>query len=169
MTRSELFSRIFNKKVLLTLTLALLFLIAGFFVSKFFLNRITAKEFVGNIQKIEGNTIYVKGLYVVPEKPELADQQRGFTQEVQVLVSQDTQLIKIVLHMPTIEELKKTNGRWDPNKLPKEEVPANIEELTNKKEGLIIHVLTKNNIFKKSKFVAKRIEFVQEVYPGRPF
>lgn len=155
---------LFNRKNLIILVIALVLVVAGFFVSQFFLmEKITSKEFIGSVQKVEGNIVFLKGLYVVPKKPEIMKKE-GLDQEVQVVVDGKTEIAKTLMHMPTVKDLAKTNGRWDPDKLQKEEVGGVISDLTDKKQGLIIKVLTDNDIFKKTKFIAKRIEFTEPVY-----
>lgn len=165
MIKERILAFMSNRKNLITALIILGLVIAGFFFSQYLLQeKIISKEFVGSVQKTEGSVIFLKGLYIVPEKPELIKQQGGFTQDVQVIVNDSTEIVKTLVHMPTNEELKKTNGRWDPNKLPKEEVKGTVAEMTDGKQGLLIRVLTDTSIFKKSKFTAKRIEFTEQVY-----
>ncbi len=157
-----------NRKTIFFILIIIAIAIAGFFVSKFlFGERGEAKEFIGQVKKVEGNVILVNGVFVNQDKPELA--RNGFRKEgVKIVVSPETTIVKILMYMPTSEELKKTDGRWNPADLKQEETSGTLADLTDRKEGSTIRAVSDKNIFNKSKFTAKRIEFVEQIYPGRP-
>jgi len=155
------------KSTVILIVSALVLAVAGFFVSRFiFQKRIEAKEFIGQVQKVEGSSVFLKGIFVTPDKPELA--RNGFNENVEIEIGPATQIVKIVMYMPTLKELEKTGGRWNPAELKREEKPGAIIDLTYKKEGLTIRVVSETNIFNKSKFIPQRIEYVEQVYPDRP-
>lgn len=155
------------KRILSTFCLVIILAVAGFFASKFlFQARANAKEFVGSVQKVEGNLLFAKGLFITLDRPELT--KGGFTKDVEIEVSPETEIIKIIMYMPTREQLKETGGKWNPAELKKEEKPGALSDLTHKREGITIKVTAGENIFNKSKFKAKKIEYVLEVYPDRP-
>ena len=141
--------------------------VAGFFASEFlFGERGEAKEFIGQVKKVEDSLILANGLFVNRDKPELA--KNSLKKDVKIKVSPETTIVKILMYMPTSEELKKTDGRWNPAELKQEEVPGTVPDLTYKKENLTIRVVSDKNIFNKPKFTAKRIEYVEQVYSDRP-
>lgn len=158
--------RISRKTAFSTLAIILL-AVAGFFASKFlFGERGEAKEFIGQVEKVENNVIWTRGVFVNPDKPELA--KKISSKNVEIKVSSETVIVKILMYMPTSEELKKTGGRWNPADLRREEVLGMLTDLTDRKQGLTIKATSDKNIFNKSKFTAKRIEFVEQVYSDRP-
>lgn len=135
---------------------------AGFFVSKFaFEKRIEATGYVGSVKKVEGNLIYSEGHFLTPDNPELY--KSGYTGDFTVEVTPETQFVKILMYMPTIEELRKTNGHWNPADLKKEEKQGILADLTDKRQGLPFKVTSSKNIYGKSKFIAVKIEYVIEV------
>lgn len=153
-----------SRKTVFSILVIIGLAIAGFFVSKFlFGERDQSKEFIGQVKKVENNAIWARGVFVNSDKPELAKEVS--TKDVEIKVSSETTIVKILMYMPTIEELKKTGGKWNPADLKREEALGMLAELTDKKEGLTIRVISDKNIFNKTKFTAKKIEFVEQVYP----
>ncbi|MDO8496584.1 MAG: hypothetical protein Q7S43_04035, partial [bacterium] len=131
-----------------------------------FMERGESKEFIGQVKKVEGNVIWAHGRFINRDKPELAAKALG--KDVEITVLPETTIVKILMYMPTSEELEKTGGRWNPADLKQEEVPGMITELTYNKENLTIRVLSDKNIFNKSKFTPTRIEYIEQVEPDRP-
>lgn len=156
-----------NRKTAFSILVIIFLAIAGFFASKFlFGERGESKEFIGQVKKVENNVIWAHGRFINRDKPELAN--KSLSKDVEITVSPETMVVKILMYMPTSEELAKTDGRWNPADLRQEETPGMVTDLTDNKEGLTIKVLSDKNIFNKSKFTAKKIEFVEQVYPDRP-
>ena len=157
-----------NRKITLSIVAVIALAVAGFFASKFlFGEHGESREFIGQVKKVEGNVIWTNGVFVNQDNPELA--KNGFRKDnVKIVVSSETTITKILMYMPTSEELKKTDGRWNPADLKQEETSGTVADLTDNKEGLTIRVLSDKNIFNKSKFTAKRIEYIEQVYSDRP-
>ncbi len=156
-----------NKKSVLFVLVVLALAVAGFFASKFlFMERGESKEFIGQVKKVEGNVIWAHGRFINRDNPELASKALG--KDVEITVSTETIVVKILMYMPTSEELEKTGGRWNPADLRQEETTGMITDLTDNKEGITIRVLSDKNIFNKSKFTPTRIEYIEQVEPNRP-
>lgn len=156
-----------NRKIVFLVLVIIFLTVAGFFASKFlFEKRGEAKEFIGQVQKVKDNMIWARGVFINPDKPELAKEVS--TKEVEIKVLSETVIVKILMHMPTFEELKKTGGKWNPADLKQEETLGILADLTDGKNGLTIRVISDKNIFNKTKFIAKRIEFIEQVYPDGP-
>lgn len=153
-----------NRKTVFLVLVIISLTVAGFFASKFlFGERGESKEFIGQIKKVENNMILARGVFVNPDKPELAEEVS--TKDVKIKISSETTIVKILMYMPTLEELKKAGGKWNPADLKQEETIGTLTDLTHEKEGLTIRALSDKNIFNKTKFTAKKIEFVEQVYP----
>lgn len=144
------------KKVIFILILILVG--AGVFLWQW--GRIASYQFVGQIEKVEGNMIYVKGLAVVPDKPESYNQDK--IKSVVVLLDDKTILEKEVWYMLSAEELKKSEGRWDPNQLRKEMQQGSMGDLD---AGASVTVESRENIYNKTEFRAKKVKYLKQVYP----
>ena len=156
-----------NQKSVLFLLVVVALAVAGFFASKFlFGEHGESKEFIGQVKKVEGNVIWAHGRFINRDNPELANE--GVGKDVEITVSPETMIVKILMYMPTSEELEKTGGRWNPADLKQEETTGMIIDLTDKKEGLTIRALSDKNIFNKSKFIPTRIEYIEQVEPNQP-
>lgn len=121
-----------------------------------------AYEFAGRIQSIEGSVIHTIGLFQIPGREDLSGP--TYEKNMDIIVGSQTKLIKTVLQMPTDEELKKSNGYFDSNKLPKREVQGSLEEL---KEGIVDGVFAKSDsdIYKITSFTATEIKYFVPEYP----
>lgn len=123
--------------------------------------QVKAYEFAGRIEKIEGNVIFTKGVYQNEENPkgiELAEAEK------QIVVSQDTELVKITQIMPTVAELEASGGFYEPEKLKSEQSAGSMDDLN---AGLTDGVFAKSskNIYNKSKFTATEITYYVREYP----
>lgn len=128
-----------------------------------------AYAFTGKIEKVEGSSVLAAGFYVGEQGPYRASS--GSEDRAEILVTPETKIIKTVWMMPSNADLEKTGGRWDPNKLKKENKEVSIEDLRDE-EGIPILVKTERDIFRKAKFQAQVIQFLKQEYPasdiGRP-
>lgn len=143
------------KKILLVL-LALAVIGGGFWAwSVYRQPKITAKEFAGTIQSVEGNTLLVKGAYLSLEHPELSrpDQQ----QDVRIMVTADTRLIYTAYYRPTPEEIAKNPGPYIVRDLKHEQKDGALADLVPGRE---IQVFAEANIYQEKQFTAQRIEYL---------
>lgn len=163
-----------NKKLSIFFALLILiFAIGGGLVWRFALweylpqwRGLEATSFIASTEKIEGNSIYTEGVFDIPNHPEFYQPDKRV--KMRVDVTSGTEYVKILLYMPTLEELKKTGGRWNPNELKKEEVQGSFDDI--KPDGMPLKITTEKSIFKRTtSFKAKKIEYIKELYPDRPF
>jgi hypothetical protein len=124
--------------------------------------QIKAYEFAGKIDKVQGNTIFTKGLFTVPDHPELTDPQ--YEQSMQITADNNTKIIKIVQILPTAAELKKSGGMYEPAKLKSEQQAGSIADIAT---GITDGVFAKStsNIYKKDKFTASEIKYYTQESP----
>ena len=147
-----------NKKIFLTITIFLLVAVLVFlWWSR---NRIEAREFAGTVSRVEGDKIFVDGVYLVAERPDLSNPDKR--KMVAVLVGVQTRVIKEKLFLPTTEEVEKTGGRYDPVKLKRESVVSSIGELG---EGVSITAKASANVFGRPSFTASEITYIEPVFP----
>lgn len=112
-------------------------------------------QFIGQISKIEGNTLSVSGTFVVAGHPELSGPGSS-TKSVAVTLDANTKFQKTVLHLPN------TTGTFSPSDLKKEVILVSASDfetdLTKNKVG--ITVLSDTNIYNSSAFTASEIDYI---------
>lgn len=124
-------------------------------------NRTISNEFVGDLGGIKGNTILVSGRFYTDKKAFLPQTKDPI--EVQVSIDNSTKFHRVTFQIPTAEELKKTNGIFYPDKLPKQEKDVSFDDFV--KDASSSHfifgldVLAKDNILNASKFTASNITY----------
>ncbi|OGE81595.1 MAG: hypothetical protein A3H72_03000 [Candidatus Doudnabacteria bacterium RIFCSPLOWO2_02_FULL_48_8] len=122
---------------------------------------VKAYEFAGRIEKVEGPVIFTKGVYENAQNP------KGLTlaeEDKQIVVGEDTKLIKITQFMPTAAELEQSGGQYRPQDLRSEQSAGSLDDLA---QGLTDGVFAKSdrNIYGQSKFVATEITYYVREYP----
>lgn len=127
--------------------------------------KIESYEFAGQVLKYENSTASIRGNFIVKDHPEYSH--KNLTREMSVILSPDTKIIKTNLHLPTVEELKATNGVYYPDKLKQEKINVDTDTFSNDVNGndISIRVISSANILNKSKFLATQIQYIQPVYP----
>lgn len=148
------------KKSFVILPLVVLVVLGFWYYQK---NRVEAREFVGKVQKVdvENQSLTVEGVYTVENRPDLSNPSNSRT--VVVTINKDTEIIKERLKLPTLEEVEKTGGRYDPNKLEKEFVRGSLGDI---KEGeTSVRITADRNIYDRPSFIAGKITFIEPVYP----
>ena len=138
--------------------IALIFLALWFFFGR---QTVESYEFVGQIKKIEGDSLYLHGLYKGLDGEYLEDQPSG-GQDVKVLIVSETTFIKVKMFLPSIKDLG-PDRKYNPADLKKEEVDGSRDDLQNVNG---IFVKSDNNIFGKSKFKASDIRYIFSVNPS---
>lgn len=150
-----------NKKFLL-LTITVAILVGGFLLWR--RSGVVSHEFVGRVQKVENNQIILKGYFVIKNNSsELVSAPK--TEDISVLVTGDTKFTKTLIYLPTTDELKKTDGKYDPKNLKKEETSGSLDDIVNGVENMSITVKNNKNIYNKRSFVAQEILYTEPVFP----
>ncbi|MEK7138614.1 MAG: hypothetical protein AAB799_00340 [Patescibacteria group bacterium] len=147
------------KKIFIAVTIFVLILLVG--VVWWWVNRVSANEFVGKIQKVESNQMTLSGVYVVKDRPDLSNPSNSKT--VSVIIDPNTKLIKEMLFLPTAQEVEKTGGFFKPDELKRETVAGSLEDF--KTSQVSVRVLGVGNIYGKKSFTALEIRYIEPVYP----
>lgn len=120
-------------------------------------------QIAGPIQKIEGNSIFVNAVFYDARNPsQILDSENR--REVEVVVVPETRFVKTTIIMPSREELEKTNGYYEPGKLPQSQGAGTIDDLKSG-EAAGVFVASAKNIFGEAKFQAAEIRYILSVYP----
>jgi len=149
-----------NKSKLLIFIIVPILIVVGAVVFKYIkTQRVSATEFVGKIEKIEGDIIYATGLFIVPDRNDLLskDNQR----QAQLIVDSNTKFEKFLVFIPSEKELQKTGGYFDGSKLKREQRSSNLDIIKNDLEtrDFVITARADRNIYKKSKFIVSDIKY----------
>lgn len=155
----------FNKRNVIVLILIAAVTVSGVLIWNWkFKIRYQSDEFVGVVEKVQGDTISLKGVYVVPDNYEasvLADKK-----SVSVTIAADTKFIKTFIFLPTEEELKKTGGWYKADDLKREVSAGTIEDIRPDESvsGFSIRVKSSENVYGRSLFIASEIGYTIPVY-----
>lgn len=136
---------------------AVVILVGSFFIWRGYLPKEKSYEFAGRIEKIVGDTIYLKGVYAKPAggyypqyKPE------GYNAKIQI--TPKTKFVKTLLYLP---DPRLTGGApFNTDDLKKENIPGTREDVS-KVDG--IFVKTARNIYLKNSFKAMEIRYISPV------
>ncbi|MEK7203837.1 MAG: hypothetical protein AAB627_02030 [Patescibacteria group bacterium] len=114
-------------------------------------------EIIGNVKKIEDSRILVEGQYVIKK-----DSQPGQLSPIQfeVSVSDKTVITRSAFIVPPKEELAKTGGRFEPQKLPRQESRVSLNDLrqdVNGRYGVSLTAQSSNDIYGRTEFEAVNI------------
>lgn len=156
-----------NKKLIVTIIGILVVVVAVLIWNWKFKVTAEAREFVGKVEKIEGSTIYAKGAFIVPDKPEFSGS--DYILDVKISVTPETKFTKTLVFLPSAEELEKTRGYFDGSKLPRENRDTSLEMMKNELDNrdIVIEAKANENIFQKSEFLVVEIkytaQFIEEV------
>ncbi len=153
----------YNLLVALLLLAVGVFVFGGFSKVVTFLGfqKIEATKFVGQVVKVEGNNLFLKGFYTISLGQERITKPEE--KQVQVVVTSDTEIIKTSLYLPKIKDLS-SNGSYKVDDLKKEISKGSLEELKSFKSQVSVHA--GKNIFNKNKFEAKKIEYIVPIFPN---
>ena len=156
-----------NKKLIIAIIGILVLVVAALIWNWKFKVTAEAREFVGKVEKIEGSTIYAKGAFVVPDKPEFSGS--DYIRDVKISITPETKFTKTLVFLPSAKELEKTGGYFDGSKLPRENRDASPEMMKNElnSRNIVIEAKANKNIFQKSEFsvveVKYTVQFVEEI------
>jgi len=127
-------------------------------------NREHATIFRGTVQKIEGNSVTVKGTYDIAGKPEYAKAEEA--REVTLDLNNPVKFVRVVRSLPPPAELEKL-GTYQYDQFPMERQEVNFEQLLadlDEYEGLPLKITSTDNIFAKKKFAPSEIEYHVSVF-----
>ncbi len=86
--------------------------------------------------------------------------------DIQITLAKDVKFIKELVYLPTAAELEKTGGRYRAGDLRREKTSGSTDDLAwlNDSGTGIIFTAAKN-IYGKSTFEVKQLEYIEPVYP----
>lgn len=154
-----------NKKI--ALGLVIVCSLSALLAFNFWMNRVVADNFQGQLQEVKGTKLYIDGIYALGDNlinPEI------IIKGVEVSVTSETRFIKTLWYLPSMEELKKTKGRWNPDEIRKEQVEGSLDDLFKQqnRSPISVRVISEKNIYNLVGFEAGSIEYVKMVDPARP-
>ncbi len=124
--------------------------------------------FEGPLVKIENNSMYMKGYYVIDEN--LIKTFKPIETEVVAKINADTKFRRIELVRPTEEELQKNNRQFRLENLQKNESIVNFDKFQEdyKLFGANIRVNAKEDIYGKTEITADSVEYSFLTLPPLP-
>ena len=128
-------------------------------------NNPVAYEFTGTLQEYKDNIFTVEGIYVLEGQND-SDIQEMTT--VKIIIEPDTKIIRTLLTFPTKEELSKTKGYFDADKL--ERVDSEVDLATFQEDasggfGEGIFAKSNKNIAGKTIFTATELNYRTVIKP----
>lgn len=123
-------------------------------------NNAVAYEFTGTLQEYTDNVLLVSGVYALEGNPESDSPQEPVL--VEITIAPSTRITRTILTLPSQEELRKTEGRFDTDKLPRKDSEADISILQKDisgEFGLGIFAVSDENIAGKKSFTATEINY----------
>lgn len=119
---------------------------------------LTSQEFTGTLESYEGNILVAGGIYTLETANEAEVQE---IKKVEIIVGPNTKITRTLLTLPTAEELKKTNGYFESDKLKKVESQVDLATLQKDTDGFGMGIFAKSdrNIFGASSFTATEINY----------
>ncbi|MEK7138613.1 MAG: hypothetical protein AAB799_00335 [Patescibacteria group bacterium] len=149
------------KKIRLVLALVVI-IVVGLLIQKFWpTSDIKAYEFTGSIEKVEGQTMYMRGNYNVADHPELRDNGRSF--DAKIKVKSDTKFVRINIYRPADLGAKLAAGEAvDPSTFRREVKSGSLEDL---KSGMVKEAVieTSKSIYGKESFSAQSVTYYYPV------
>lgn len=139
-------------------------IIAGFLVWSYqwyqgYKNRPVSHRFVGQISSIEGNIISLaSGGYQFENGLNPANK------IVKIKVDDDTMFTRTTLYLPTISEVRKTSGYYNPADLKKEVASSSLEDLKDRKVPVYVENQSAN-IYGMSTIKAEKISYFITIIP----
>lgn len=151
---------IINKKIFTALFIVLLFFVSTIaFYFLYYKKIIVSKEFAGKFKSLSAQTVKVEGAYVFIKNRAETNQ----LSTMDVVVTDKTKITKIIIHLPTNEELKATNGYFDGRTLKRDTIVSDFanfsKDVSSTKDNINIFAKSEKNIYKKSSFEADEIKY----------
>lgn len=155
-----------SKIIIFLVFLVVIVLIAGFVLYR---NKIIfsnqkqqiSHEFDGSFKSVANNIMTASGSFLSTDGVTRSDTQDN----VQILISPQTRITKTSFAMPTAEELKKNNGMFEPEKLPKTTTVVSVDDLKNDADmgygiGIEVKSAGDKNIIGLKSFSATEINYI---------
>ena len=151
---------VINKKLYITLFVILIIIVSAFaFYFLYYKKIIVSKEFAGKFKGLSAQTVKVEGAYIFTKNRAETNQLKT----VEAVVTDKTIIIKTIIHLPTQEELKATNGYFDGRTLKRDTAPTDFatfnKDVNSTRDNINIFAKSKNNIYKKTSFEAEEIKY----------
>ncbi len=147
---------LFHRPSRTTVILIAVAVLAAIFI--FINTRRGTNEIMANLVKVEGNSLSVAAKYIntTSGNPYYDD-----FRDVEVIVDPKTKITRIALQLPSQEELKKTNGLFYPDKLPRVQSAATLDILKKDFSLAAISLTAKGvgNILNSKSFIATEITY----------
>lgn len=149
-----------NKKKYIILFFVFIILISSLAFYFLYYKKISVSyEFDGRYKNLNGQTVTVEGTFIYTKNPKPA----GPLSSKNVIVTKDTVINKVIIHLPTKDELKDTDGYFDGSSLKRDRLTSDLEtfskDLSNVKTGANIFAKSNKNIYNKSSFEAIEITY----------
>ncbi len=144
-------------------------LIIGSFVYgvQWYKNRSQSHLFNGEVVSVaDSGVITVSGIY--PREDGL---QPVAQKNIPVQTDAKTKFVKTLIYLPSTDELKATNGRYEPSKLKRENSDSTLAELKKSGQGTVISVVANTNVYNQDAITPqqiKEINFILPIYPILP-
>ncbi len=121
-------------------------------------------EFTGTLEEYKDGALIVNGIYTMESEGSSPQEITA----VRIIVAPDTKIIRTVLTLPTREELAKTNGRFDTEKLARADSEADLSTFQKDISGVFgigIFARSNENIIGKTVFTASEINYRTVIRP----
>ena len=135
--------------------------VVGFFTWRYLAQKkISANEFAGTISAVDAahRTITVSGVFVAADHPELSG--KDHLVSATVAVTDQTELVHHFYVRPSREQIAKSHGPYKMDDLQQGTQAGVFEDFA---ENVTVTVAASQNIYGKSNFEAKKIEYVDMV------
>lgn len=115
-----------------------------------------AYEFVGNMESVGESSFMVRGQFVNARTGQVF---AGDPLIAEVRVTPETRITRDAFRIPSPAELEATGGRFEPDKLPREQETVDLTALREDSSRTVAGVIVKakKNIFGKTQFEAKEV------------
>lgn len=121
-----------------------------------------ADRFNGQIREVREDLLIIEGVFFDSSTQKILS---GRSVNVEAKVTSQTKFTKILLYMPTVKDLEKTNRRWNPSDLKQEYKTSSLDEVRNTEvKGLPVAVKITKVAIDSNKFDASEVEFTEQIY-----
>ncbi len=152
------------KKYWIWILTALIFGLGIFAIYRYYpAHLIESKEFDGNLMTVKNKSILVKGAPFSVDPKSVGIDPNNLP-VVEVAVTSDTKIVRTTFQIPLADELKKTNGMFEPDKLPRQQAIASFDTLKKDFSGtqytIGMKIISLKNVVGKQQIVAQEIDYI---------